>query len=54
MVTVKEVQGITKTSFQAANRLVARLAILGILQEITGHSRNRRFRYAPYIALFHS
>ncbi len=53
VVTVKDVQGITKTSFQAANRLVARLAILGILQEITGHARNRRFRYAPYIALFH-
>jgi len=25
----------------------------GILEEFTGHARNRRFRYAPTIALFH-
>ena len=52
LVTVKTVQDITKTSYQAANRLVARLVELGILQEITGHARNRRFLYATYIALF--
>jgi hypothetical protein len=36
----------------AANTLVARLADLGILSEMTGYARNRRFRYAPYIDLF--
>jgi hypothetical protein len=25
---------------------------VGVLREMTGHARNRRFRYAPYIALF--
>jgi hypothetical protein len=25
---------------------------LGVLSEMTGYARNRRFRYAPYIALF--
>lgn len=25
---------------------------LGILREITGHARNRRFRYEPYVRLF--
>jgi len=25
---------------------------LNVLSEMTGYARNRRFRYAPYIALF--
>jgi len=25
---------------------------LGVLSEMTGYARNRRFRFAPYIALF--
>jgi len=36
----------------AANNLVSRLAERGIIEEITGHKRNRLFRYQPYIALF--
>ncbi|XOB97559.1 Fic family protein [Deinococcota bacterium DY0809b] len=52
VVTVGDVRRITGTTYQAANRLVARLVELGILQEITGHARNRRFLYAPYITLF--
>jgi hypothetical protein len=28
------------------------LVKLGVLSEMTGYARNRRFRYAPYIALF--
>ena len=52
VVTVGDVERITGTSYQASNRLVARLAKLGILREITGHARNRRFRYEPYVALF--
>jgi Fic family protein len=36
----------------AANSLTDRLVRLGIVREITGNRRNRRFRYEPYIALF--
>ena len=36
----------------AANTLVKRLVEVGVLSEMTGFARNRRFRYAPYIALF--
>jgi len=52
IVTVAEVQGITGTTYAAANQLVGRLVQIGILHEMTGYARNRRFRYAPYIALF--
>jgi hypothetical protein len=31
---------------------VSRLVQQGVLQEMAGYARNRRFRYAPYIALF--
>ena len=52
IVTVGEVEDITGTTYVAANNLVARLVDLGILQEITGFSRNRRFRYGSYVRLF--
>ena len=38
--------------FAAANRLVERMVERGVLVEITGHARNRRFAYQRYIALF--
>lgn len=47
------VQTITGTSYAASNQLIARFQELGILTEITGQKRNRRFRYDSYIALFH-
>jgi len=40
---------VTHTS---ANSLVAGLQQAGILHEITGQRRNRRFSYEPYIQLF--
>jgi hypothetical protein len=43
---------LTGTGFAAANQLVARIAELGILREITGNARSRRFRYEPYAQLF--
>lgn len=52
IVTVSDVKALTGTTYAAANMLVARLTDLGLLVEMTGHSRNRRFRYEPYVGLF--
>lgn len=52
ILSVKGVQAITGTTYAAANQLVARLTALGIFKEITGFSRNRRFRNEPYVDLF--
>jgi Fic family protein len=49
---VKDVSELTGTTYPAANALVSRLVDIGVLEEMTGYARNRRFRYAPYIALF--
>jgi hypothetical protein len=38
--------------FVTANKVVNRFVKLGLLEEVTGYQRNRRFRYAPYLALF--
>lgn len=35
-----------------ANQLVNRLVDIGLLREITGYARNRRFRFDPYLKLF--
>ena len=53
ILSVGEIQDLIETSYPAANDLVARLEAQGILQEITGRSRNRRFVYQRYIDLFH-
>lgn len=52
IISVNDVPKLTGTTYPAANSLVSRLVELGILAEVTGYARNRRFRYAPYIALF--
>ncbi len=46
---VKDSLHITATT---TNRLIARMMNLGIIEETTGFQRNRRYRYAPYLALF--
>lgn len=51
IVSVADVMSITNASFVPANNLVAKLVHTGILEEMTGFARNRRFRYAPYIKL---
>jgi hypothetical protein len=51
-VSVNEVRGLTGTTYPAANQLVERLVKIGILGEITGQARNRRFRYDAYVRLF--
>jgi len=52
IVSVHDVQRITGTTYPSANVLVDRLVREGILVEITGHARNRRFRYDAYVRLF--
>jgi len=52
IVAVNDVRQLTGTTYAAANVLVSRLVELGVLFEMTGHVRNRRFQYGPYIELF--
>ncbi len=52
IVAVADVASLNGTSFAAANTLMVRLEQLGILNEVTGFARNRRFRYEPYVRLF--
>ena len=39
-------------SYPTANKLAAGFVERGILNEVTGHRRNRIFRYSPYLAMF--
>lgn len=52
IVSVNEVKEVTGTTYPAANQLVHRLVEQGVLREITGQARNRRFRFDDYVALF--
>ncbi len=47
--TVRDWLGVTPAG---ANNLVNRLVEVGLLREITGYARNRRFRFDPYLRLF--
>jgi hypothetical protein len=50
---VNEVKDLIGTTYPAANTLVEKFVEIGILEEITGQARNRKFRYGPYVRLFH-
>jgi Fic family protein len=52
IVSAQQIQALIGTTFAAANRMVSRLVAAGILSEITGHARHRRFQYEPYVRLF--
>ena len=52
IVSVTDIEALIQTTYTAANSLVTRLEDLGILREITGQKRHRRFRYEPYVQLF--
>lgn len=51
-VNVNTVADSLNLSFTSANRLVDRLVDIGIVEEATGHARNRVFQYSSYINLF--
>lgn len=54
LVNVKFVSARIDVSFATANKLIARFEELGLVTEITGQKRSRRFRYDPYLRLFHT
>jgi len=52
IVSVNDMKELTGTTYPAANQLVQRFVEQGILAEITGQARHRRFRYEAYVRLF--
>jgi hypothetical protein len=39
-------------AFQTADNLLRQFASFGLLEEITGGQRSRKYRYSPYLRLF--
>jgi len=52
IVTVATVRKWLDITPAGANQPVNRLVEVGVLSEITGYARNRRFRFEPYVRLF--
>jgi Fic family protein len=52
IVTIRMAEQHLNCVFVTADKVVNRFVKLGLLEEIPGFQRNRRFRYAPYLALF--
>lgn len=52
VLSVDGIRKLTGTTYPAANALAARLQEIGVLTEITGRARHRRFRYDAYVSLF--
>jgi Fic family protein len=53
IISATEAQNLIQTSCPAANNLVSQFVDHGVLHEMTGQKRNRRFLYRAYINLFH-
>jgi Fic family protein len=54
IVNVNLVSSRLGVTFATANKLIGRFEDLGLVREITGQRRSRRFRYDPYLRLFHT
>ena len=52
IVNVRLVEEHVKCAFVTADKLVKQFEQLGIVKEVTGGQRNRRYEYSPYLALF--
>lgn len=52
IVSIRLVEQHLKCTYVTASRVVEQFMAWGVLQEITGWQRNRRYRYEPYLALF--
>jgi Fic family protein len=51
-IDVKRASDVMQCSVVTAGKVVRELESVGLLVEITGQTRNRVFRYEPYLALF--
>jgi len=49
LVTIKDVSSLLQVSYQGAENQVALFESLGILKEMTGQKRGKRFAFAPYL-----
>jgi Fic family protein len=54
IISVNRIMDLTGVTFAAANQLMRRLEDVGVLVEITGRVRNRRYQYNDYVELFAS
>ena len=52
LVNVRLVEKRLNCAFVTANTLLKQFAEMGIVKEITGGQRNRRYEYSPYLTLF--
>jgi len=52
ILSVEDIRQLTGTTFPAANQLAQKLVEQGLVTEMTGQRRHRRFRYDAYIRLF--
>ena len=52
IVNVRLVEEHVKCAFVTADKLLKQFVEFGIVKEITGGQRNRRYEYTPYLALF--
>jgi Fic family protein len=52
VITVQLASQHMECAYVTANKLIEQFSKLGLLQELTGWKRNRRYRYEPYLALF--
>lgn len=52
IITVAIVREWLGISPAGVNQIVSRLMDIGLLKEIAGYSRNRRFSFEPYLRLF--
>ena len=52
-VSVNSVRKLMGCTFPTASKLIADFETRGWVQEVTGHERNRLWRYRPYLELFH-
>jgi cell filamentation protein, protein adenylyltransferase len=52
LITVRMIEQRLQCVYVTARKLVDQLVELGLVREITGFQRNRRYRYEPYLSLF--